>query len=44
MYEEKSMPLSTPTQIINIMAFVRLALWNLDSFVTMNKVTFHVEM
>lgn len=38
------MPFSTHTQIINIMAFVRLALWNLDSFVTMDKVTSNVEI
>lgn len=44
MSEEKSVPLSTHTQIINIMAFVRLAVWDLDSFVTTNKVTFNVEI
>jgi len=36
-------PLSTHTQIINILAFVRLVVWNLD-FVTTNKVTLNVEI
>lgn len=42
MYEEESVALSTRTQIINTMAFV--ALCNLDSFVTVDKVKFYVEI
>lgn len=42
--EGKSVPLRSHTQIINIMEFVRLALSNLDSFVSMDKVTFSVDI
>lgn len=44
MYEGKSVSLRTCIQIINIMEFVRSALWNLDSFVSMDKVTFSADI
>lgn len=44
MYEGKCVPLRTHTQIINTVEFVRLALWNLDPFVSMNKVTFSADI
>lgn len=40
----QSVPLRTHTQIVNVTEFIKLALWNLDYFVFMDKVTFSIDI